>query len=168
MLQFVAPTAHTGGSGVCVTVSTGGPTPGSWEVSPTLIAGKRVLVVEDGPTVTHGDAPSGAGLIAAHTYGAAAIVDPKPAAVGSIRRVFEAYDHLDAVLPAMGYSDAQIRDLEATIRNADPDVVVAATSHDLARMIDVSVPIVRVRYKLEETDGTLDAVLDRHAAALNI
>jgi len=134
----------------------------------SAIAGKRVLVVEDGPTVTHGDAPSGAGLIAAHTYGATAIVDPKPAAVGSIRRVFEAYDHLDAVLPAMGYSDAQIRDLEATIRNADPDVVVAATPHDLARVIDVSVPIVRVRYELEETDGTLDAVLDRHAAALNI
>ncbi|MFC6942525.1 cyclic 2,3-diphosphoglycerate synthase [Salinirubellus sp. GCM10025818] len=132
------------------------------------IAGKRVLVVEDGPTLTHGDAPYGAGLIAARKYGAAEIVDPEPAAVGSLQRVFEEYEHLDAVLPAMGYSDAQIRDLEATIRNAAPDVVISGTPHDLARLIDVDSPIVRVRYELEEKDVTLDTVLDRHAHALNL
>ena len=132
------------------------------------IAGKRVLVVEDGPTLTHGDAPYGAGLIAARKYGAAEIVDPEPAAVGSLQRLLEEYDHLDAVLPAMGYSDAQIRDLEATIRNVAPDVVVSGTPHDLARLIDVDMPIVRVRYELEEKDVTLDTVLDRHAQALNL
>jgi predicted GTPase len=135
---------------------------------PEAIAGKRVLVVEDGPTLTHGDAPYGAGLIAARKYGAAEIVDPEPAAVGSLKRVFEEYGHLDRVLPAMGYSDAQIRDLEATIRNAAPDVVVSGTPHDLARLIDVESPIVRVRYELEEKGLTLDAVLDRHAQALNL
>ena len=132
------------------------------------IAGKRVLVVEDGPTLTHGDAPYGAGLIAARKYGAAEIVDPEPAAVGSLQRVFEEYEHLDAVLPAMGYSDAQIRDLEATIRNAAPDVVISGTPHDLGRLIDVDSPIIRVRYELEEKDVTLDTVLDRHAQALNL
>jgi len=131
------------------------------------IAGKRVLVVEDGPTLTHGDAPHGAGLLAARKYGAGEIVDPEPAAVGSLRRVFEVYDHLDTVLPAMGYSDRQVRDLEATIRNADPDVVVSGTPHDLARLIDVAVPVVRVRYELAEKNLTLGAVLDRHAAALD-
>jgi predicted GTPase len=132
------------------------------------IAGKRVLIVEDGPTLTHGDAPYGAGLIAARKYGAAEIIDPEPAAVGSLQRVFEEYDHLDAVLPAMGYSDAQIRDLEATIRNAAPDVVVSGTPHDLGRLIDIDGLIVRVRYELEEKDVTLDTVLDRHAQALNL
>ncbi|MFB6159673.1 MAG: cyclic 2,3-diphosphoglycerate synthase [Haloferacaceae archaeon] len=132
------------------------------------IAGKRALVVEDGPTLTHGDAAHGAGLIAARQYGAAEIVDPEPAAVGSLRRVFEEYDHLDAVLPAMGYSDAQIADLEATIRNAAPEVVVAGTPHDLERLIDVEVPVVRVRYELEEKNLGLDSVLDRHADRLGL
>jgi predicted GTPase len=135
---------------------------------PEAIAGKRVLVVEDGPTLTHGDAPYGAGLIAARKYGAAEIVDPEPVAAGSLQRVFEEYDHLDRVLPAMGYSDAQIRDLKATIRNAAPDVVVSGTPHDLARLIDVDIPIVRVRYELEEKGVTLDTVLGRHAQALNL
>jgi len=132
------------------------------------IAGKRVLVVEDGPTLTHGDAPYGAGLLAARQYGAADIVDPEPVAVGSLVRLFETYDHLDAVLPAMGYSEGQIADLEATIRNADPDVVVSGTPHDLARLIDVDVPIVRVRYELAEKNLPLDAVLDRHADRLGL
>jgi len=132
------------------------------------IAGKRVLVVEDGPTLTHGDAPYGAGLIAAQKYGAAAVVDPEPAAAGSLERVFESYPHLDTVLPAMGYSDEQVRDLEATIRNAAPDVVVSGTPHDLARVIDVDVPIVRVRYELAEKNLTLEAILDRHADALDL
>jgi len=134
----------------------------------TAIAGKRVLVVEDGPTLTHGDASHGAGLIAARQYGAAEIVDPKPFAVGSLERVFEAYDHLDAVLPAMGYSDAQIVDLEATIRAADPEIVVSGTPFDLSRVIDVAVPIVRVRYELETKNVTLDDILERHATALEL
>jgi predicted GTPase len=132
------------------------------------IAGKRVLVVEDGPTVTHGGAPYGAGLIAARQFGAAAVVDPEPAAVGSVRRLLEKYDHLDAVLPAVGYSEAQLQDLEATIRNADVDAVVSGTPHDLARLIDVDVPVVRVRYELEEIGLTLDELLDRHADALGL
>jgi len=134
----------------------------------SAIAGKRVLVVEDGPTLTHGDAPHGAGLLAARKYGAAEIVDPEPAAVGSLQRVFEVYDHLDTVLPAMGYSDQQRRDLEATIRNADPDAVVSGTPHDLGRLIDVDVPVVRVRYELAEKNLSLGAVLDRHADRLGL
>jgi len=132
------------------------------------IAGKRVLVVEDGPTLTHGDASHGAGLIAARKYGAGKIVDPEPAAVGSLERVLEEYDHLDAVLPAMGYTDDQIQDLEETIRNAAPDVVVSGTPHDLGRLIDVGCPIVRVRYELEEKDVTLDTLLNRNAQALHL
>jgi len=134
----------------------------------SAIAGKRVLVVEDGPTLTHGGAPYGAGLLAARKYGAAEILDPEPGAVGSLRRVFETYGHLAAVLPAMGYSDDQIRDLEATIRNADPEVVVSGTPHDLDRLIDVDVPVVRVRYELAEKTPTLAEVLDAHADRLGL
>jgi predicted GTPase len=132
------------------------------------IEGKRVLVVEDGPTVTHGDAPSGAGLIAARQYDAAEVVDPEPHAVGSLVEVFEAYDHLDTVLPAMGYSDAQIRDLEETIHSADPDAVVSGTPHDLSNLIEVDVPVVRVRYELDERDVTVAEIIDRHAEALGL
>jgi predicted GTPase len=132
------------------------------------IAGQRVLVVEDGPTVTHGGAAHGAGLIAARQYGAADVVDPRPAAVGSVRRLLEKYDHLEDVLPAVGYSDDQLRDLEATIRAADVDAVVSGTPHDLGRLVDVDVPIVRVRYELEETDLTLATILDRHADELGL
>ncbi|WP_220132436.1 GTPase [Natronomonas sp. LN261] len=132
------------------------------------IAGKRALVVEDGPTLTHGDAPCGAGLLAAKTYGAAEILDPGPAAVGTLGDVFETYDHIDDVLPAMGYSDDQIRDLEETIRAVDPEVVVSGTPHDLGRVVDVDVPVVRVRYELEEKNLTLDTVVERHRGALGI
>ncbi|SEA08254.1 Predicted GTPase [Haloplanus vescus] len=134
----------------------------------SAIRGKRALVVEDGPTLTHGGASHGAGLLAARKYGASDIVDPEPAAVGSLERVFEQYDHLDTVLPAMGYSEGQVDDLEATIRNADPDVVVSGTPHDLARLIDVDVPVVRVRYELAEKTRTLDEILDRHAETLGL
>jgi predicted GTPase len=132
------------------------------------IAGKRVLVVEDGPTLTHGDAPHGAGLIAARQYGAAEILDPEPAAVGSLEAVFERHDHIAAVLPAMGYSDAQIADLEATVRNVDPEVVVSGTPHDLEGVIDVAVPIVRVRYDLELKHRSLAELLDGHAETLGL
>ncbi|WP_340101189.1 GTPase [Salinibaculum salinum] len=132
------------------------------------ISGRRVLVVEDGPTLTHGDTSHGAGLIAAQKYGATEIIDSEPVAEGSLQRVFEDYSHLDAVLPAMGYSDELVEDLEATIRNAAPEVVVSGTPHDLARLIDVEMPIVRVRYELEEKNITLDTILDRHAEVLEL
>ncbi|HKJ58815.1 MAG TPA: GTPase [Halobacteriales archaeon] len=138
------------------------------EADGEAIEGRRVLVVEDGPTLTHGGASYGAGWIAAHQYGAAEIVDPEPAAVGSIARALAEYSHVERVLPAMGYSEEQVRDLEATIRNADVEVVVAGTPFDLARVVDVDVPIVRVRYELAERDLTLDEVLDRHADALGL
>jgi len=138
------------------------------EADGEAIEGRRVLVVEDGPTLTHGGAAYGAGWIAAHQYGAAEIVDPAPVAVGSIARVLDEYPHVEAVLPAMGYSEEQVRDLEATIRNADAEVVIAGTPFDLARVVDVDVPVVRVRYELAERDLTLDEVLDRHAQALGL
>jgi predicted GTPase len=132
------------------------------------IDGKRVLVVEDGPTVTHGDAGYGAGKIAAEMGGAAELVDPTTYAVGSLRRILAEYPHLDHVLPAMGYSDQQVADLEATIENADPDLVVAGTPHDLSRVVDVDVPIVRVRYDLREKNRDLGDVLDAHADRLGL
>ncbi|MFB6137001.1 MAG: GTPase [Halobacteriaceae archaeon] len=132
------------------------------------IEGKRALVVEDGPTLTHGDAASGAGLAAARKYDASEVVDPEPAAVGSIERVLERYDHLADVLPAMGYSDEQIADLEATIHNADCDVVVSGTPIGLSRVVDVDVPVARVEYELAEKNVALGAVLDRHADVLGL
>ncbi len=132
------------------------------------IMGKRVLVVEDGPTLTHGDAAYGAGLIAAQQYGAAEIVDASAGAVGSVARMLASYPHLENVLPAMGYSAEQIADLEATIRNTDCDVVVSGTPHDLGRVIDVDVPIIDVRYELEEKDVTLERILDQHADKLRM
>ena len=130
------------------------------------IRGKRVLVVEDGPTLTHGDASFGAGLIAARQYGAAEIVDATAEAVGSLARILASYPHIENVLPAMGYSVEQIDDLAETIRHTDCDVVVSGTPHDLGRVIDVDVPIVDVRYELEEKEVTLETILDRHAKSL--
>jgi len=117
---------------------------------PEMIRGKRALVVEDGPTVTHGGMSYGAGLIAAQDFGASMIVDPRPNAVGSIVDTFKRYPHLDKVLPAMGYGREQIEDLEETIRRTDCDVVVSGTPVDLRRVIDVDRPVVRVRYELNE------------------
>jgi predicted GTPase len=131
------------------------------------IRGERVLVVEDGPTLTHGDAPEGAGLIAARQYDAGEVIDPEPHAVGTLRSVYEQYPHLGPVLPAMGYSDGQIADLEATIEAADPAVVVSGTPIDLGRVLDVDVPIVRVRYELAEKGRSLADVLDAHADRLS-
>ena len=111
------------------------------------LAGKRVLVVEDGPTLTHGEMPFGAGSVAAERLGAT-IVSPAPYAVGSIRDVFARYPQAQNVLPAMGYSEAQVRDLEATIHAADVDAVVIGTPIDLRRVMQISVPAVRVRYEL--------------------
>lgn len=127
------------------------------------IEGKRVLAVEDGPTLTHGGASTGAATIAARDHGAGELIDPRDAAVGTIADTFAEYDHLGPVLPAMGYSDEQVADLAATIRNADPDLVLVGTPFDLSRLVDVDAPMVRVRYRIEEHDRTLADVLDAHA-----
>ena len=116
----------------------------------TLIKGKRVLVVEDGPTLTHGEMPYGAGVVAANRFGAAKLVDPRPFAVGSIQKTFEKFQHLGKVLPAMGYSEMQRHELEETIRRVPCDVVLVATPIDLARAIRLDKPNVRVRYEVEE------------------
>lgn len=135
---------------------------------PDRIDGARVLAVEDGPTLTHGDATRGAAAVAAETYGAAARVDPTDAAVGSIAEALAEYDHLDGVLPAMGYSDEQIRDLEATIAGVDCDLVLAGTPHDLARQVDVDVPVVDVGYDIDLHEGSFDDLLDRYDDRLGL
>jgi len=114
------------------------------------IAGKQVLVVEDGPTLTHGEMPYGAGVIAATKYGAARMVNPRPYAVGSIKQTFQKYPHLDRVLPAMGYGKEQIAELTQTIDRVDCELVVGATPIDLSRLIQTSKKIIRVTYELEE------------------
>lgn len=114
------------------------------------IAGKRVMVIEDGPTLTHGGMSFGAGVVAAEKYGAAQIIDPRPAAVGSIRETFAKYGHLDKVLPAMGYGHEQIEELGQTINACDCDLVVSATPIDLRRLIKTDKKIIHVRYELEE------------------
>ncbi len=119
--------------------------------NPALLPGRRALVVEDGPTLTHGGMTFGAGVIAARKFGVADLVDPRPYAVGSIRGIFSRYPHLGPVLPAMGYGTAQIRELEESIAAADCDVVVIGTPVDLRRVIKIRKPAVRVRYELQET-----------------
>ena len=117
---------------------------------PELVRGKRVLVVEDGPTLTHGEMPYGAGVVAARQYAASELVDPRPYAVGSIRGTYERYQHLTSLLPAMGYSDMQRHELEETIRRTPCDLVIVATPIDLARTIKVERPNLRVTYAVEE------------------
>jgi len=125
------------------------------------IEGEDVLVVEDGPTVTHGDAAYGAGTVAARQHDANRLT-PRGKGVGSVADVLSRYEHLDCVLPAMGYSDDQIADLEATIEVVDPDAVVAGTPIDLERIVDVSAPVVRARYHIELHDGNVASILDAH------
>jgi predicted GTPase len=127
---------------------------------PEEIRGKRVLVVEDGPTVTHGGMTYGAGMIAAEDNGAAEIVDPRPFAVGSIAAIFNEYKHIGRLLPAMGYGKEQIAELEETINRSDCDVVVSGTPVDLKRVIRTSKPIIRVTYELCEIGHpTLDELM---------
>jgi predicted GTPase len=114
------------------------------------MSGKKVLVVEDGPTLTHGEMSYGAGVIAATKYGASQIVDPRPFAVGSIKKTFQKYSHLDRVLPAMGYGKEQIAELAHTIEKVDCDLVVGATPIDLSRVLKTNKKILRVTYELEE------------------
>ncbi len=115
-----------------------------------LIKGKRVLIVEDGPTLTHGEMEIGAGSVAAERFGAKEIIDPRPFAVGSIQSTYEQYPHLDKVLPAMGYGEQQLRDLEQTIQNTDCDTVIIGTPIDLSRVITIDKPYTRVHYELQE------------------
>ncbi|MFP4199869.1 MAG: cyclic 2,3-diphosphoglycerate synthase [Clostridia bacterium] len=130
---------------------------------PERIRGKRVLVVEDGPTLTHGDMQYGAGVIAAEKYGALEIIDPRPFTVGSITDTFDKYPRIGSVLPAMGYGTAQVADLAATIEAADVDLVVIATPIDLRRLIEFDRPALRVRYELQEigTPTLKDVLEDR-------
>ena len=122
---------------------------------PDRISGKRVLVVEDGPTLTHGEMAYGAGIIAAETYGAAEIVDPRPYAVGTIRETFDRYPHIKSALPAMGYGEEQIRDLEESINNTDCDMVLFATPIHLTRILDINKPTLRVRYEYRDCEAPL-------------
>jgi predicted GTPase len=120
---------------------------------PSAIQGKKVLVIEDGPTLTHGEMKYGAGHVAASKWGAAEIVDPRPYAQGSLRAVFEKYSHLTEILPAMGYGSKQIGELEATIRESPCDVVLIATPIDLGRLMKIEKPSMRVHYELKEHDS---------------
>lgn len=117
---------------------------------PSKIKGKRVLVIEDGPTLTHGEMAYGAGWVAAQKFGAAEIIDPRPYAVGSILETYQKYPTTGDILPAMGYGDQQIQELEKTINNTNADLVISATPIDLSRIIQLNKPTQRVRYELQE------------------
>lgn len=121
--------------------------------NPEDIKGKKVLVVEDGPTLTHGEMRYGAGIVAARQYGAHEIIDPRPYAAGSIKKTFKEYPHIGMLLPAMGYSKTQVQELEKTINDAPCDLVVVATPIDLGRLIKINKPYKRVRYELREKEA---------------
>lgn len=116
----------------------------------SMIRGKRVLIIEDGPTLTHGEMTYGAGVVAAKKFGAAELVDARPYAVGSIKATYEKYSHMGALLPAMGYGDKQISELEQTINSIPCDTVLIATPIDLRRVLKINKPTTRVRYELQE------------------
>lgn len=127
---------------------------------PDQIRGKRVLVIEDGPTLTHGEMAYGAGWVAARRFGAAEIVDPRPFAVGSIRETYRKYPKTGPILPAMGYGEEMVRELEQTINAADVDLVLVGTPIDLARLLRIDKPSQRVRYELQEIgQPTLEEIL---------
>jgi predicted GTPase len=126
------------------------------------IRGKRVLVVEDGPTLTHGEMEYGAGVMAAYKYGAAELVDPREYAVGTIAETYEKYPEIGILLPAMGYGEQQMKDLEATINKVDADLVIIGTPIDLGRIVKFKKPTVRVSYELEEIGSpTLKDILEQ-------
>jgi predicted GTPase len=126
------------------------------------IRGKRVLVIEDGPTLTHGEMDYGAGVMAAYRYGAEELVDPREYAVGTIKETYEKYPEIGTLLPAMGYGEKQVKDLEATINKTDAELVIIATPIDLARIVKFKKPTVRVTYELEEIGTpTLKEVLQK-------
>ncbi len=124
------------------------------------IKGKKVLIIEDGPTLTHGGMKYGAGMVAAKKYGAGEIVDAKPYAIGSIKETYEKYDHIELILPAMGYGEDQVRELEKIVREIDCDLIISGTPIDIRRVIDTDKKIVRVGYSLQEIgDPNLEGVL---------
>ena len=128
---------------------------------PSVIKGKRVLVVEDGPTLTHGEMKIGAGVVAARKFGAAELVDPRPFTVGKLTETFEKYPNIGTLLPAMGYGEQQLKDLETTINNTDCDAVVIGTPIDLNRIINIKRPSTRVWYDLQEIGRpNLEEVID--------
>lgn len=130
--------------------------------NPDTVKGKRVLVVEDGPSVTHGEMPYGAGTIAAKTFGAAEIVDPRPHAVGSILEAYRKYTHLGPILPALGYGEVQIHELERTINAVSCDLVIVGTPIDLRKILNVNKPIARAGYELRELSSpNLEEILER-------
>jgi predicted GTPase len=137
--------------------------------APELVRGRRVLIVEDGPTITHGSMPYGAGFIAASAAGAAAIVDPRPGAAGELASVFARYPHIGPVLPAVGYGPGQLAALRATIERSDAELVVAATPVDLAPLLALRRPVVRARYELQDAgQPTLADFVDRWLAGLGL
>jgi predicted GTPase len=128
---------------------------------PSVIKGRRVLVVEDGPTLTHGEMKIGAGVVAARKFGAAELIDPRPFTVGKLTETFEKYPNIGTLLPAMGYGEQQLRDLETTINNTDCDAVVIGTPIDLNRIIKIKKPSTRVWYDLQEIGSpNLEEVID--------
>jgi len=129
---------------------------------PEVIEGRRVVVIEDSPSVTHGGLPYGAGYVAARKYGAAEIVDPRPYAVGVIRRLYEEYPHMANVVPSTGYTKEQLRDLEETLMRVDADVIVNGSPADIGRLIRVNKPYVRVRWELRVVEGpSIKELVDR-------
>jgi len=134
---------------------------------PDAVNGRRALVVEDAPTVTHGGLPYGAGYIAAQKYGAR-IVDPRPFAVGSIRELYAKYGHMGPVLPSLGYTDRQKRDLEETIARADVDVVIIGTPARIEEVIKITKPVVRVKWDLKILDGpSIKEIVDMFLEKIN-
>jgi len=133
--------------------------------APEQIKGRRVLVVEDGPTLTHGEMPYGAGVVAARQWGAGELMDARPYAVGSIRGTYERFTHLTTLLPAMGYSAIQRHELEETINRVPADLVLVATPVDLGAILRLNKPCVRVGYEVEErTQPTIADVLAQFSA----
>jgi len=128
---------------------------------PERVKGARVLVIEDGPTITHGQMAYGAGVIAAERLDAAELVDPRPYAVGSIAETFRKWPQLTRLLPAMGYSAVQIKELEQTINQSPADLVIIGTPIDLRRFMNIEKPAVRVRYDLEEIDPQLEGLVKK-------
>ena len=133
----------------------------------SLIAGKRVLVIEDGPTLTHGEMKFGAGTVAARKFGAREVIDPRPYCTGEIKKTFEKYPGIGVLLPAMGYGEQQVQDLEETINKVPCDTVIIGTPIDLTRIVKMNKPAVRVSYELEEI-GTPDlrAILGKFVSTL--
>jgi len=128
--------------------------------NPDLLRGRKVLIVEDGPSVTHGGLGFGAGYIAAKKYGAE-IVNPKEYAIGSIRETYKRYDHICEVLPALGYGERQMRELEEVINKIPADIVVLGTPTDISRYLRINKPVVRVSYELKEVNRpSLEEVID--------